>query len=265
MNSSDFRVTVYGARGSMAVSGPAFSVFGGDTSCYLVQADGESVFLDAGSGLIGAPTEFEKPPLILLSHLHVDHLLGLGMYPRLSQRGKTTRLFVPTGPGESPLRLLDSLYSPPYWPLSLASYSGDVQIEPLVFPLSCGRVRIDGITGHHPGGCAVIRIAFEGRSLVYCTDYEREDLSFDTLTAFAGGTDLLLYDGQYTQEQLAARRGFGHSTAEDGLELMARCGAKRLLLVHHDPLSTDAELQRREALIAGKNARYARTGEVIDL
>ena len=95
MNDTTMRLTVLGARGSIPVSGPQFALFGGSTSCYMVEAGGETIFLDAGTGLLSAPTAFARPPVILLSHLHLDHVLGLGMYPRLSRPGEKTRLMLP--------------------------------------------------------------------------------------------------------------------------------------------------------------------------
>ena len=265
MSETTFTLTVLGSRGSMAVCGQEQTLFGGDTSCYLVRAGEEALFLDGGSGLIGAPTDFPHTPVILLTHLHLDHLLGLGMYPRLSRRGQKTRLFLPAADRESALRALDGVYTPPYWPLHLSNYAGDVQIEPLRLPLQVGPVTVEGMRGNHPGECVVFRLRYAGKTLVYCTDYERTEASFSSLVSFAEGADLVLYDGQYTPEQMKTHAGFGHSTAEDGMELMARSGAKRLLIVHHDPGSTDEELLRRESQLGCSNARYARVGEVIEL
>jgi ribonuclease BN (tRNA processing enzyme) len=90
------RLTVLGATGSMAVSRKGRESYGGATSCYMVQAGEDCVFLDAGSGLLAAPSKFPKPPLILISHLHLDHMLGLGMYSRLLLKGEKTRLCMPT-------------------------------------------------------------------------------------------------------------------------------------------------------------------------
>ena len=265
MDTGVFRMTVLGTRGSMAVDGPDYMEFGGATSCYMVQAGGETVFLDAGSGLLGAPSEFERTPVILLSHLHLDHLLGLGMYPRLSRKGQRTRLLVPVNPGEDPLQLLDQYYAPPFWPLSLSGYSGENVIEPLSFPLQIGEMTVDGVPGNHPGGCAAMRVSCGGRSLVYLTDYEYSKDSFERMTVFAEGADLILYDGQYTAEEAEQKKGFGHSTAGWGMELMRRSGARRLLLVHHDPQAKDAEIRAREAAIHRSDVRYARKGDVISL
>ena len=88
----ELRLTVLGSRGSMPVSQKGREVFGGATSCCMVQAGEDCVFLDAGTGLLSAPTEFPRPPLILVTHLHLDHILGLGMYRRLVTRGAKTLL-----------------------------------------------------------------------------------------------------------------------------------------------------------------------------
>ena len=265
MREERFRATVLGSRGSMSVCREDCAIFGGDTSCYLVEAGEERVFLDAGSGLISAPTDFPGTPLILISHLHLDHLLGLGMYPRLSRKGSRTRILLPAPSREEAVRMLDGVFSRPYWPLSLTAYAGDVQVEPISYPLRIGKLTVEGIEGSHPGGCQVFRLSFGGRSMVYATDFEHEEEASRRLAELARGTDLLLYDGQYTEEEYPTKKGFGHSTASEGLRLQERCGAKRLVLIHHDPQSSDEELMRREAELGSDRACFAREGMVIDI
>ena len=46
---------------------------------------------------------------------------------------------------------------------------------------------------------------------------------------------------------------------------MERCGAKKLLLIHHDPHSTDEMLAARETALGRADVRYAREGEKIVL
>lgn len=249
----------------MAVNERGREIFGGATSCYMVQAGEDCVFLDAGSGLLAAPADFPNPPLILISHLHLDHLLGLGMYRRLLLRGVETRLCMPSTVTETGLKMLDALYSPPFWPLSLINYAGDLKLVPAHFPMRHGCMFIESMQGNHPGGCLLFKISSGGKSLVYATDYEHKPSGFAGLADFARGTDLLLYDGQYTAAEYESRKGFGHSTAEKGVELMELCGAKRLLLIHHDPQSTDDTLLAREAGIQKSGVHFAREGEVIEL
>lgn len=266
MNDGDhFRLRILGTRGSMPVSGREYSIFGGSTSCYLVEAGEERIFLDAGSGLIHAPEDLPNPPTILLSHLHLDHILGLGVYPRLLREGSVTKLLLPADEGARPLDVLNAVYSPPYWPLSLTAYRGELRLDRLSFPVEIGEARVDGMLGNHPGGCMAFRLTYRGKSLVYLTDYEPEPASFQALSRFAEGTDLLLYDGQYSVEQYASRQGFGHSATDHALTMIRQSGAKRMLLIHHDPGSTDKILLDRETRLGLENVRYAREGETIEL
>jgi len=262
MNDSGMRLTVLGARGSIPVSGPQFALFGGSTSCYMVEAGGETIFLDAGTGLLSAPVNFSRPPVILLSHLHLDHVLGLGMYPRLLQAGAETRLMLPAADAQEARDTLARVFGPPYWPLTLTEYRGNVDIAPLTPHFTVGAVEVDCLEGRHPGGCTVFRLRCGDESLVCATDYEPDDISFAALSDFCAGAGLILYDAQYTAEEYGSRAGFGHSTAEKGLELLEKSGAAQLLLVHHSPDARDEELLRRERAL---QVHYAREGEVFTL
>ena len=261
---SEPSLTVFGARGSLPISRRDSHVFGGSTTCYMFRACGETIFLDAGTGLYSAPVEFEKPPVILLSHLHVDHLQGLGMYPRMSRKGMKTTLYVPTEDDDA-LAAIDGLYSPPYWPVHLNELGGDVRFLPHQFPLQLGEITVDGMKGCHPGGVWCFRIRFGGKTLVYASDFEHEEPFFSELIEFSHEADLVLYDAQYTVEEYEQRKGFGHSTAEKGLELLERSGAGQMILIHHDPARTDEQLLEREEQIGKENVRFAREGEVIAL
>ena len=265
MSRDIFRLTVFGTRGSMPVSGNKYAVFGGATSCYMVEAGDTTVFLDAGSGLIDAPSTLAQPPVILLSHLHLDHVLGLGMYPRLSQEGKRTELYLPATDSNEARKWMDSLYSPPFWPCSLVDYRGDLVCHALSLPLQLGGLTIEGIPGNHPGGIMIFRLTYQGKRIVYATDYEYEEKSFRDLVAFSEKADLLLYDAQYTEEEYERAKGFGHSTAQKGQELFQRCGAKRMLFIHHNPLTEDSALEARETEVGSDVIQYARQGMVIEV
>ena len=265
MRESEYKLKVLGTRGSMAVDGKGYALFGGATSCYQITAGEETIFLDAGTGLSGAQIQFPKTPVILLSHLHLDHILGLGMYPRLSTKGLRTRICVPTEEGVEPESIINRLYSPPFWPVSLEKYAGDVIFEPLSLPMETGKVRIEGMEGNHPGGCLIMKITYEGRSIVYATDYEHEDKSFSELIEFSRGASLVLYDGQYNTQEYEKKKGFGHSTAKKGLELLEKSGAERMLIIHHDTLNTDEFLLKQEMDLLNRNFSFARQGEIIRL
>ena len=53
----DNAITILGARGSVPVSGPAFSRYGGATTCIFVKLAGQLLVLDAGTGIMNLPKE----------------------------------------------------------------------------------------------------------------------------------------------------------------------------------------------------------------
>ena len=79
------KVTILGARGSIATSGRDVQEFGGATSCVLVETDKEAVFIDAGTGIMNSPDLGDRRISILISHPHMDHLGGLPFFPYLRQ------------------------------------------------------------------------------------------------------------------------------------------------------------------------------------
>ncbi|MBR2483911.1 MAG: MBL fold metallo-hydrolase [Oscillospiraceae bacterium] len=96
-------VTLLGTRGSMPCSGKEYLRYGGRTTCILVQLASETLLLDGGSGM--AFLKAESVPLrrlsILLTHAHVDHLLGLPMSPILAKKNVTVDLYAATRDGRS--------------------------------------------------------------------------------------------------------------------------------------------------------------------
>ena len=83
---SDITITCYGPRGSLPTpSTRDFSTveFGGNTSCYYLEAGPFRVILDAGSGIrnlgndLMKAGEIGKHFIMCLSHYHWDHIQGL--------------------------------------------------------------------------------------------------------------------------------------------------------------------------------------------
>ena len=257
----ELKLTILGCRGSLPVAGEDLREFGGNSSCYQLEARGESLFLDAGTGLLHANMPEKGPLHILLTHVHLDHVLGLPLFPALLDSSREVVLY--GSPDACTLEeALIRLISPPLWPLPLDRYPARVVFRPLAFPLVLGPFTVTGMRAFHPGGSVVFRVEACGKSVVLATDFEHTEEKITELAAFASGADLLLYDTQYTGEEYASRRGFGHSTVQAGLRILRESGAKRLLPVHHDPAHTDAFLREQEAALG---VPFAREGEVIRL
>ncbi len=242
----------------MAISGIEDSIYGGATSAYLVEAGDQAIFLDAGTGLLDAPDVGDKKVSMLLSHPHADHLLGLPMFYYLFRKEKQVEFYAKPRAGLSAQEQVAALISPPLWPVGLEVYPGTVIFHDIAGSFQIGDVRVDLMESNHPGGSSIFRLSYDDHRIVYATDYEHTDDKMKELADFCKGASLVLYDGQYTIEEYERRKGFGHSTVEKGLELMEASGAKRLMIVHHDPYHTDEDLKRMEDAVKSERVCFAR-------
>jgi ribonuclease BN (tRNA processing enzyme) len=113
----------------------------------------------------------------------------------------------------------------------------------------------------------VYRLSHGDKSLVYCTDFEHGEEASARLAAFAADCDILIYDAQFSDAEYERKRGFGHSTWEEGVKLAKRCRAARAVLFHHDPFHDDETLARAEAECRKSFAglSFAKCGEVMSL
>jgi phosphoribosyl 1,2-cyclic phosphodiesterase len=89
------------------------------------------------------------------------------------------------------------------------------------------------------------------------------------LARFLEGVDLLIHDAMSTEEEYATRRGWGHSTPLQALDLVAAAGVRRLRLFHHAPWRDDLAMAAHVAVAApaaragGLEATAAMEGECV--
>ncbi|MFN7145392.1 MAG: MBL fold metallo-hydrolase, partial [Myxococcota bacterium] len=109
-------------------------------------------------------------------------------------------------------------------------------------PFEVGPFRITAAESRHPNGVLAWRVEADGRAVVYATDIEHGGAVDPRLVTLSAGADLLVHDAQYTDEEYAARRGWGHSTWAEAVDVAERAGVRRLALFHHDPRRDDDAL-----------------------
>ena len=262
------KVVVMGARGSVPVSGKQYEKYGCATTSVLVRLCGQVIIIDAGSGILSLPGLMrggEKKAALLLSHPHADHLIGLGMCPKLMEADFRLDIYGAQRSGRSVRRQVAALLSPPLWPVGTDALPADVRYHTLKDRLCLGAVTVESTEGVHSGGVSVFRISGEGVSVVYAGDTNLTEEQYARLADFAAGCDLMLCDGQYTDEEWKKRSTFGHSGYLAAARLGRDAGAKRVRIVHHDPFRTDAELDAaaEEVKRIYSRADMAREGEEI--
>ncbi len=256
-------VTLWGTRGSLATPGPETVRYGGNTACVEVRgADGTVLVLDAGTGIrrLGA-TLFSGARRIdlLLTHLHMDHVQGLGFFAPLFNPAIEVHIW---GPASTTLSLearLARYLSPPLFPVRLR----ELPNPPVIHEVPCsdchiGEFRVVAMLICHPGPTVGYRITDRhgaGATLTYLPDHEpalglREfPLSLDWTSggALAAGADLLIHDAQFTDQEYDAHVGWGHSSLKQALTFATLAGVKRLVPFHYDPAHHDDALDQRLA------------------
>ena len=148
---------VWGCRGSLAVSGPETLRYGGNTSCVEVRLDGGSTLvLDAGTGIRALGVAIDRDPVdeihILLTHLHLDHLQGLGFFRPLFRSGVEVHIWGPASPVQSLADRIAMYLSPPLFPVRLGGHPGAGHVPRRARGSRDDRLRDrSGREGHAPG------------------------------------------------------------------------------------------------------------------
>jgi phosphoribosyl 1,2-cyclic phosphodiesterase len=263
------RLRVWGCRGSLATPGEGTLRYGGNTSCVEVRlADGSLIVLDAGTGIMPLGLSLLEEGVseidLLLTHLHLDHLEGLGFFAPIWEPATRLRIWGPPSPRRGLAERIARYLSPPLFPIELSDIPAqisfhDVPDEP--WTIGSATVLADPVV--HPGATVGYRLLEDGRSLAYLPDHEPGlgvdlgQVSPDWMSgyALAWGADVLLHDSQFTEEEYPERVGWGHSSIADTVTFAGAAGVTRLVLFHHDPQHTDADLElhlQRALSLAGR-------------
>lgn len=250
------RVTLWGVRGSLPSPRAGTMRYGANTSCVEVGVTGASlVVLDAGSGLFrlreSAWATASRVDL-LLTHLHMDHVVGLGFIADVFGPDQELHLWGPASPGADLRSRLGRYLSPPLFPARIDDLPRTISIHEVPaggMDLPELEVRADWVC--HPGPTLGYRLSDGLTSVAYIPDHEPA-LAGGTRFAsspewtsghdLAEGVDLLLHDSQYTEAEYSARMSWGHSSVRDALIFAAATGARHLVTVHHDPSHDDHHL-----------------------
>jgi len=251
------RVRIWGCRGSLAAPGPETVRYGGNTSCVeLRPSDGRLLVIDAGTGArnLGVSLGKNRPDRIdiLLTHLHLDHIEGLGFFGPVWDPGCEVHIWGPPSPLRSLREDIAKYFSPPLFPVHLDDLPSHLVIHDVPEEeWEIGAVRVRAQPVNHPGPTVGYRIEDEGKVLTYISDHEPA-LGIDLRTvepdwisgyALAYGSDVLLHDAQYTEDEYPGRVGWGHSSIAHMVTFALITKTRRLIMFHHDPLHSDAQLE----------------------
>jgi phosphoribosyl 1,2-cyclic phosphodiesterase len=258
------RFKFWGTRGSIPVPGPETLRYGGNTTCLEVRADGEIIVLDAGSGIrplgVALEKEFQTHPIklsLLISHAHWDHIQGFPFFKPAYDPKNHIRIFGFDGAGATFREIMTEPMRAPFFPISMRELSARMDINKLSeMKFSLGKVDIHAAFVNHPGVCVGYRIYTSGGSVAFLPDHEpyqfflhsarAKQLSTQQAQEFAAeeqgalvqflhGSDFLILDSQYTDQEYKSHVGWGHGSISSAVSLALDADVQTLLLFHHDP------------------------------
>lgn len=246
MENNPVYISILGCRGSVPVSGGQFSRYGGATCCVAIRTESAAAVLDAGTGLMDLSHRLngEKQIHLFLTHCHIDHILGLPLCPAVLSSQYEFHIYGADRDGLSISSQIRTLMSPPLWPVAPEQLPAKLTFHPILPKMDANGMLIETMEGCHPGGVTVYRLTVNERRIVYMTDCTITDENHAALLEFCKNCDLLLCDGQYSDEQWLTRSAFGHNRWTQAARFAQECGAKKARILHHDPAHSDSILDR---------------------
>ena len=270
-------VTVWGTRGSMTALYQDRIKYGANTSCISAEWDDQIVLFDCGSGvrafgmdLLKRKSIARKELHIFISHLHLDHIMGLPFFPLIFLKDWTIHFYGSSEENTTFQKELTEIMGPPYWPVSLENagaqlYWHQVRSGDIVNLPDQSVVRV--LQSNHPNATVIYRLDIGDKHIVYGLDYELTDECQRSYECFIKDSSIVFFDGMYTEDELPNYRGFGHSCWEQGISLIDSCNIGLLCISHHDWGRNDSDLEVLEQKAKSINPKccFAKEGMTIHM
>ncbi len=291
-SSSPVIIKFWGTRGSIAVPSPETLRYGGNTTCVELRADGEIIVLDGGSGIrplgVALDREFQARPIklsLLITHAHWDHIQGFPFFKPAYDSKNEIRIFGFDGAGATFREIMAEPMRAPFFPITMRELSAQMNINKLnEMKFSLGKLDIHAAFVNHPGVCVGYRIFTSAGSVGFVPDHEPyefylhaargKQLSAEEvkeiatekhagLVQFLRGSDILILDTQYTDQEYKKHIGWGHGSVSSAVSLALEAEVQTLFLFHHDPSHDDemvdtlVESARELAMRSGSHLEVA--------
>ncbi|MEN9849750.1 MAG: hypothetical protein RL368_2490 [Pseudomonadota bacterium] len=297
-------IRFWGVRGSYPAPFGSHLRVGGNTSCIELRADNHVLICDGGSGVIPLGNSLMaqqgiKEVAVILTHYHWDHISGLPFFVPAFVPGWKVNFFGPGDNKQEIERRISGQMVDPYFPVEIETWLADINyLMAHENKFEYGPFKIECFNVHHPGSTFGYRIEVHGKVIVYVSDNElsfidktiderKEELDQEEwqmiyamqLEERVKALDVIrdahvfIHDAQYTPQDYAKKRGWGHSCYIDTVEFSMDANVKNLYLFHVDPNYNDnaiEELHRASVKIvhdrkSEMECHIAREGLIIDL
>jgi len=195
----------------------------GNTLSVLLDTDKAYVVFDAGGGFykLDKYIKTNKPIIVLLSHFHLDHIIGLHALARFNFI-QGIKVFGPKGIKEIFNTIINAPYSMPVNRLKTELVVGEF-LNNLSLP-----VNIEYRKLRHVGVCYGYRVAAENKSVVFCTDTG----PCRNLNLLAKGADVLITESSLPPGKID--KHWPHLNPQQAALIARQAKVKKLILTHFD-------------------------------
>ncbi len=282
----------WGVRGSIPTPGRETSGYGGNTSCVELRVGGQIIILDAGSGIrrLGQALMREIGPdglevIMLVTHTHWDHIQGFPFFVPAYHPKVNIRILGYEGAVHGLRGALFEQMQSAFFPVGLHQMATHLTFEELNdMQFDMGAVQVRTMFANHPGICLGYRLTTPAGDVVYLPDHEayerceleRQKADHETsahgleyariqdekVIDFLRDAEVVIADSQYDAIEYPARRGWGHTCADDTVQLALRAKARRLFLFHHDP---DHHDEKVDAMVERARERVREQGGQLEV
>ncbi len=267
-------IRFWGVRGSYPAPFGSHLRVGGNTSCVELRVNDHILICDGGSGIIPLGNSLMGQPnirelMIVLTHYHWDHISGLPFFVPAFVPGWKVHFFGPGDTIQEIERRISGQMLDPYFPVETETWLADINYTIMQNGiLEYGPFKIENFNVHHPGSTFGYRIEVHGKTVVYASDNElsfidktiedrKEELNTqewqlinamqaeERVKALESIQDahVFIHDAQYTPEDYAKKRGWGHSCYIDTVNFAIDANVKQLYLFHVDPNYNDNKIE----------------------
>jgi ribonuclease BN (tRNA processing enzyme) len=135
-------------------------------------------------------------------------------------------------------------------------------------PLQLDTFTVTPFSAAHPDKTVSFHITDGNSSLVYLLDCETQALSedgWDTLVGYCKNADLVVFDSAYSAIDYPEKKGWGHSTIQDGFTLARASQCKRMMFTHFGFEYSDQELEILEFQATAQDNTFLFAREGLEL
>jgi phosphoribosyl 1,2-cyclic phosphodiesterase len=272
-----FDIRFWGVRGTIACPSTSHAKYGGNTSCIQVIVGDRTIIFDAGTGIRDLGNELQKRDVreayLLMSHTHWDHINGFPFFvPAYDPSWSLKIMAGHLAEGNSGIQdVLNAQMQGPMFPVPLETMQAKLHFTDFKageqFKIHSD-VNVRTALLRHPNGATGYRIEYDGKSVCYITDTEHvPDKPDQNILELIEGSDLVIYDSTYTEEEFKTKIGWGHSTWNEGLKLCRAANVKKFAIFHHEPDHDDYFMDgiEAEAQNMWEHSFVTREGMVVSL